>query len=259
MTTPHDPHPHPLSHVYHSPPVLSVPFDPRPPEPQAEEAGVDLKGYLNTLYDSRWLIGTITAIITVVAVLYALVAKPVYEANLMIHVEEESPTASKNILSEASSLFETKKAAIAEMELLRSRMVVSRAVDNLQLYIQVQPKYFPVAGSWFANQNGDALSRPGLFGHGGFVWGGEKADVSVFEVPDSWLNREFIITARPGNRYRFSGGGQRIAFDATVGHRYRVRTPDGLVEIKVDRLHANPGARFRIKRSSRLGTIQAIQ
>ena len=259
MTTPHDAHPHPLSHVYHSPPVLSVPFDPRPPEPQAEEPGVDLKAYLNTLYDSRWLIGTITAIITVVAVLYALVAKPVYEANLMIHVEEESPTASKNILSEASSLFETKKAAIAEMELLRSRMVVSRAVDNLQLYIQVQPKYFPVAGSWFANQNGDALSRPGLFGHGGFVWGGEKAEVAVFEVPDSWLNREFIITARPGNRYRFSGGGQRIAFDATVGHRYRVRTPDGLVEIKVDRLHASPGARFRIKRSSRLGTIQAIQ
>ena len=259
MTTPHDPHPHPLSHVIHSPPVLSVPFDPRPPEPQAEEPPVDLKGYLNTLYDSRWLIGTITAIITVVAVLYALVAKPVYEANLMIHVEEESPTASKNILSEASSLFETKKAAIAEMELLRSRMVVSRAVDNLQLYVEVKPKYFPVAGSWFANQNGGALSRPGLFGHGGFVWGGEKAEVSVFEVPDSWLNREFIITARAGKRYRFSGGGQRIAFDATVGHRYRVRTPEGLVDIKVDRLHANPGARFRIKRNSRLGTIQAIQ
>ncbi len=257
MTTPHDPHP--LSHMLSSPPVLSVPFDPRPAEPLPEEPTVDFKGYLNTLYESRWLIGTITGIITVVAVLYALLAKPVYEANLMIHVEEESPTASKNILSEASSLFETKKAAIAEMELLRSRMVVSRAVDNLQLYIEVRPEYFPVVGSWFANQNGEALSQPGLFGQGGYVWGGEKAEVSVFEVPDSWLKREFIITARPGNRYRFSGGGQSIAFDATVGQRYRVPTPSGLVEIKVDRLHANPGARFRIKRNSRLGTIQAIQ
>lgn len=257
MTTPHDPHP--LTHMLSSPPVLSVPFDPRPAEPLPEEPTVDFKGYLNTLYESRWLIGTITGIITVVAVLYALLAKPVYEANLMIHVEEESPTASKNILSEASSLFETKKAAIAEMELLRSRMVVSRAVDNLQLYIEVRPEYFPVVGSWFANQNGEALSQPGLFGQGGYVWGGEKAEVSVFEVPDSWLKREFIITARPGNRYRFSGGGQSIAFDATVGQRYRVPTPSGLVEIKVDRLHANPGARFRIKRNSRLGTIQAIQ
>ena len=68
-----------------------------------------------------------------------------------------------------------------------------------------------------------------------------------------------MLTARAGNRYRFSGGGQRLAFDGTVGQRYRVPLPDGLLEIKVDRLYANPGARFRIKRKSRLGTIQAIQ
>jgi tyrosine-protein kinase Etk/Wzc len=257
MTTPSDHHA--LTHVVNSPPVLSVPFDPRPPEPGGEEPAVDLKGYFNTLYDSRWLIGGITALITIVAVLYALVAKPVYEANLMIHVEEESPNASKNILSEASSLFETKKAAIAEMELLRSRMVVSRAVDNLQLYIEVQPRYFPIAGFWFANQNGGGLTEPGLFGYGGYVWGDEKAEVSVFDVPESWMNREFTLTARPDNRYRFSGGGQRLAFEGNVGQRYRVPTPEGTVEIKVDRMYANPGAQFRLTRKSRLGTIQAIQ
>jgi tyrosine-protein kinase Etk/Wzc len=249
----------PLTHVAHSPPILSVPFDPRPPLGGADEPMVDLKGHFHTLYDNRWLIGGITALITLIAVLYALVAKPVYEANLMIHVEEESPNASKNILSEASSLFETKKAAIAEMELLRSRMVVSQAVDNLQLYLEVEPKYFPVVGFWFANQNSGALSTPGLFGYGGYVWGGEKAEVAVFDVPESWLNREFTITARGINRYHFSGGGQRLAFDGTVGQRYRVDTPDGTVEIKVDRVYANPGARFRLTRKSRLGTIQAIQ
>lgn len=257
MTTPGEHHQ--LTHVVHSPPILSVPVNPYPYERPADEPTVDVKGYFNTLYDSRWLIGGITALITFVAVLYALVAKPVYEDNLMIHVEEESPNASKNILSEASSLFETKKAAIAEMELLRSRMVVSRAVDNLQLYIQVEPKYLPIAGFWFANQNSGVLSEPGLFGYGGYVWGGERADVSVFDVPDAWLNREFTLTAQGNNRYRFSGGGQRLVFEGTVGQRYRVPTPDGVVEIKVDRMYAKAGARFRIKRMSRLGTIQAIQ
>ena len=38
-----------LTQVTHSPPVLSVPFDPRPPEPLPEEPKVDLKGYFNTL------------------------------------------------------------------------------------------------------------------------------------------------------------------------------------------------------------------
>ena len=47
MTSSHDAHS--LKHVSHSPPVLSVPFDPRPPEPLPEESTVDLKGYLNTL------------------------------------------------------------------------------------------------------------------------------------------------------------------------------------------------------------------
>jgi tyrosine-protein kinase Etk/Wzc len=255
MNTPGEPHA--LSPVVPSPPILSVPFDPRVVEAPHEEAAFDLKGYLNTLFDNRWLIGGITAFITLVAVLYALVAKPVYEANLMIHVEEESPNASKNILSEASSLFETKKAAIAEMELLRSRMVISRAVDNLQLYIDVQPKYFPIAGFWFANQNGNGLSHPGLFGYGGYVWGAEKAEVSLFEVPDVWLGREFTLTALSKQRFRFSG--QRIAFDGNIGLRYRVPTPEGVIELKVDRMDANPGARFRLRRMSRLAMVEAIQ
>ena len=257
MSTPGEPHP--LTPVVSRPPLLGVPFDPRVVEAPYEEAAFDLKGYLRTLYDNRWLIGAITAFITLVAVLYALVAKPVYEANLMIHVEEESPNASKNILSEASSLFETKKAAIAEMELLRSRMVVSRAVDNLQLAIDVRPKYFPLAGFWFANQGDGALSQPGLFGYGGYVWGGEKAEVPLFEVPDAWLGREFTLTALGGQRFRFSGGGQRIVFDGDVGLRYRVPMPEGVIELKVDRLYANAGARFGLRRMSHLALLQAVQ
>jgi tyrosine-protein kinase Etk/Wzc len=250
---------HPLSNVVHSPPILSAHWDPRPIDYNSDDDRFELKSYLNMLYDSRWLIGAITAVITIVAVLYALVANPVYEANLMIHVEEESPNASKNILSEASSLFETKKAAIAEMELLRSRMVVARAVDNLQLFIDVQPKYFPIAAFWFAKQGGSALSTPGLFGYGGYVWGSERADISVFNVPESWLNREFILTSQEGQRYRISGGGQRIVFDGLVGDRYLVQTADGPLEIRVDSLQANPGAVFYLKRRSRLSTIEAIQ
>ena len=250
---------HSLTPVVHTPPIVSVPFDPRATAGGADDPPFDLKSHLHTLYDSRWLIGGITALITLAAVLYALLAMPVFEADLLIHVEEESPNATKNILSEASSLFETKKAAIAEMELLRSRMVVSRAIDNLQLYIDTQPKYFPVAGFWFANQNSGALSEPGLFGYGGYVWGGERAEVSLFEVPEAWLGREFALTSLGSGRFRFSGGGQRTVFDGIVGQRYRVPTPEGTIELKVDRIQAKAGARFRLRRISRVAMIQAIQ
>ncbi|MDL2354105.1 MAG: polysaccharide biosynthesis tyrosine autokinase [Pseudomonadota bacterium] len=250
---------HPVSNVLYRPPTINMQWDPHGPDIGAGDPAVDLKGYFNTLYDSRWLIGAITMLVTVMAVLYVLVAKPVFEANLMIHVEEESPNASKNILSEASSLFETKKAAIAEMELLRSRMVVSRAVDNLQLYVDAQPKYFPVAGLWIANQANGALSTPGIFGWNGYVWGGEAMEVAVFNVPDGLQNREFTITALAGQRYRFGGGGGAPAFEAAVGQRYQVPTRDGSLELKVERLLGAPGAQFRLRRMSRLGTIERIQ
>jgi tyrosine-protein kinase Etk/Wzc len=250
---------HPLSNVLHHPPTLNMHWDPRASEFAPDEPAVDLKGYVNTLYESRWLIGSITMFITVLAVLYALVAKPVYEANLMIHVEEESPNASKNILSEASSLFETKKAAIAEMELLRSRMVVSRAVDNLQIYIEAQPRYFPIGGFWIANQARGELSNPGILGWGGWVWGGERIEVAAFNVPEALQNREFTLTALGNKRYRFGGGGGAPAFEGVVGERYVVPTADGSVELKIARLHANQGAKFSLRRMARLGTIERIQ
>jgi len=250
---------HPVSNVLHHPATLHTPWESRPPEMAADESTVDLKTYFNTLYDSRWLIGGITALVTMMAILYALIAKPVFEANLMIHVEEESPNATKNILSEASSLFETKKAAIAEMELLRSRMVVSRSVDNLQLYVEVQPNYFPLAGSWLSGRNNGALSKPGIFGWGGYVWGAEKMDVAVFNVPVSLQKLDFTITALAGQRYRFSGAHGAPTFDAALGQRYLIPTKDGDMELKIDKMFAAPGAQFLLRRMSRLGTIERIQ
>lgn len=47
MTKPADNHS--LAHVVHSPPILSVPFDPRPPASTADEPAIDLKGHFATL------------------------------------------------------------------------------------------------------------------------------------------------------------------------------------------------------------------
>ena len=249
---------HALTQIAPRSPILGVPFDPHAAQ-GLDEYSSDLKGYLRTFYDSRWLIGGITLVITLAAMLYALTAKPVFEANLIIHVEEESSNASKNILSEASSLFEMKKTAIAEIELLRSRMVVSRALDNLQSYIDVQPKYFPIVGRWFANRNGNGPSNPGLFGYGGYVWGGEKVEVSLLEVPTAWEQREFTLITLDNKRFRFLGGDQSPIFEGKVGLRYRVPTPEGSIELKVEHVSAKPGAHFILKRMSRSSMTEAVQ
>ncbi len=238
---------------------LQPPFLPQPaPMPKQEEEEVDLRTYFNVLADSRWLIFWIVLTTVLVGVAYAFLSKPVYEANMMIHVEQENPNTPKNILGEMSSMFEVKAVAVSEIELLRSRMVVSRAVDNLRLYISDQPKYFPVVGGWIAKRS-EQLSTPGLFGYGGYVWGTEKMDVSVFNVPDELLNYGFVVQVEDAGRYQLIQEEKGVTLQGTVGSTLTANTALGPIELHIDQISGKPGAEFSLTRLSRLTTIEMVQ
>ncbi len=229
-----------------------------PPIAMQEDEDVNFGSYLATVLDNRRLILTIAFVISLLGIGYAFLVNPVYEANLLIHVEEDSPKEAKNILGEMGSLFEYKTAATAEMELLRSRLVVSRAIDNLRLYINVHPKYFPVFGAWLAS-HGKGLSTPGLFGYGGYAWGAEKMDVSVFNVPDALQNLEFIVTVESDGQYRLRQSDKNIDLKGRVGVPLNAETDKGNIELTIDQIFAKPGAQFFLTRTSRLSTIEDVQ
>lgn len=231
----------------------------RPVGPATDAYEVELKAWFRVLADSRWLIAAVTLCVTVIALAYALLAKPLYEANMTIQIEEERPTGSANLLSETSSLFETKRAPFGEIELLHSRMLIAEAVDTLRLTIDVQPKYFPVIGAWIASRAGDRLSNPGLFGRGGYVWGGEQATVAQFEVPPAWQNRKFVLTATGPGRYRLTVAGGPLAVDGQVGAPLAVETGAGRLQLQVDSLAARPGAQFLLRKKSRQEAIETVQ
>jgi tyrosine-protein kinase Etk/Wzc len=229
------------------------------PPPEPDPGALAWRAYFQTLGARRWLILGVAVLCTLAALAYALAARPVYEANMLLHVEEDTPNTSKNILNDVSSLFETKKAAIAEMELLHSRLVVARAVDTLRLYIDARPRYFPLGGEWIAARRGSALSAPGLFGRGGYVWGGEKIEVASFDVPDAMYNHDFTITALGGARYRLGDSKGRPVLEGETGLAAHAAGPDGAIDLVVTRLRANPGARFTLRRSSRLAALEQVQ
>ena len=231
---------------------------PTPVQDDGDEIG--MAAYLNVFYDNRWMIAKIALVVTLLGIAYAFIAKPVYEANMLIHVEEEGrPNDSKNnILGEMASTFDVKAAATSEMELLRSRLVVSRAVDSLRLYIEARPKYFPIIGTWIAESN-KGLSAPGLFGYGGYVWGAEKIDVPIFNLPDSLLNHEFVLTAEGNGQFRLNEKEQNIELKGLVGRTLNVETEKGPIELRVEQLAAKAGAEFVLSRGSKLAMIEDVQ
>jgi tyrosine-protein kinase Etk/Wzc len=224
---------------------------------ESDDDSINLASYLDLLFDNRWLIASIALIVTLLGSTYAFMATPVYEANILVQVED-SASSSKNVLGDLSSVFDLKTAATAEMEILRSRFVITRAVNNSLLYISVEPKYFPIVGRWAASRN-RALSKPGFFGAGGYVWGAEKAEVSIFNVPKQFEGALFELTATGAGGYRISLPDDHGYIAGRVGETVRQQTRFGPFELRVESLAANAGAQFHMVRAPILASVERLQ
>lgn len=223
-----------------------------------EDDEINLVEYWDILVDSRWLVAIITLLALTVGGAYAFLAKPVYEANLLVQVEDSSGGTAKSFLGEAASLFDVKTPAAAEIEIMRSRMIVGRAVDNTLLYIDARPRYVPLVGSWLSRR-ASSLSEPGLLGFGGFVSGTESLHVPQFDVPQALEGSQFWVTALGNERYTLSHPNLTEVLQGTVGFALIKGTPAGTLSLVVSALHAKAGAEFELIRRSRLSTIEELQ
>jgi tyrosine-protein kinase Etk/Wzc len=232
-------------------------------QPKSErDDTIELSRYLSFLFDYRWLIGGVALVVTLLGLVYALTGERVYEANILIQVEDSAAKSSagapKNLQTDLSTVFDIKTATASEMEILRSRAVVARAVDRTRLYIDVDPKYFPGIGAWISRHN-KSLSEPGLLGMKGYVWGSEQAEVSLFNVPEELEGDVFVLTAQDNGGYRLTLEGEDINLSGRVGEILSARTEKGDLKLRVDKMRANPGAQFLLSRSNRLETIEEVQ
>jgi tyrosine-protein kinase Etk/Wzc len=227
------------------------------PAAEQDDDAIDLASYLDFLLDYKWLIASIALVVTLLGGAYALIATPVFEANILVQVED-SAGSSKNILGDLAGVFDLKTAATAEMEVLRSRMVISRAVDNAHLYIKAQPVYFPGIGAWMARRTRQ-LSEPGLFGAGGFVWGAEKIEVSVFNVPAELEGQRFTVTADGNGGFHLTHEEAGIDIKGRIGETLNASTEAGAIELRVETLAAKAGAQFRVVRDPKIETVERLQ
>ncbi|MBN3756905.1 polysaccharide biosynthesis tyrosine autokinase [Paraburkholderia sp. Tr-20389] len=224
-----------------------------------DDGSSDVVAILDILLETKWTILVIVSAFLLLGVSYALLAKPVYQADIMAQVEGTPDTApADGLLGDVSSLFDIKSSAAAETQVLASRLVVSRAVDKLHLYISAKPLRFPIIGSWVARHN-NGLTDPGVFGIGGYVWGQESIDVAVFNVPHEIEGDAFKLTLLDPKHYRISGDDLQKSAEGTIGSIERFDSVSGPVELLVSSVTARTGAAFRLVRNSRLQTIEDLQ
>lgn len=217
---------------------------------------IDLLGLLDVLLDARWLIAGVAALVLLLGGAYAFLSSPVYEANSLIQVEDSKPGAA-GALGEAASLFDIKSPATAEIEILRSRLVVGKSVDDLQLYVSARPQYLPLIGGWLARRATE-LSAPGFLGMGGYVSGTESIRLALLEVPAALEGKPLpLLATEAGFELRDSDG--QLLVQGEIGTLASFGSGDATGRILVTELQAKPGAAFTVQRNSRLGVIEQLQ
>jgi tyrosine-protein kinase Etk/Wzc len=199
----------------------------RDPAPQwADNDEIDLAEYIGLLWAGKWTVVASTMLIGLLGVAYALLATPIYQTDLLVQVEEES-MGGLGGLDEFSGMFGTETASVTEIEVLRSRHVVGRAVDQLKLTTSVSYSSPPFLG-WM--NPGRELS--------------EAINVGRLDVPQALEGKAYQILAHDGG-FDFLYDGLVVG-SGKVGEQLDISFPEGWVKVFISRLSADAGTKFAL-------------
>lgn len=213
---------------------------------------IDLLGLFGTLVDHKWLIAGITGTFMAIGVAYALLATPVYLANAMLQVE-----AKKNDMlgfSDVGSMLGKESPSATEIELIKSRAIIGKAVDNLSLDIIIEPVRFPLVGEFIARhftpKTAKEIAIPWL-GMESFAWGGEELKIFKLDLPYNLLGKKLTLSAGEDETYTLTDDDGNLLAVSKVGETFE----NGEIKIQIESLLANPGTKFNIIRNPRLTSI----
>ncbi len=224
---------------------------------QDDEDSINLLDLLDVVLDQRWLIAGTTAVVIALGGSYAFLATPIFEANTLIQVEDSKAGGASSLLGDVGSLFDIKSPATAEIEILRSRLVIGQAVSNLKLDIDVRPKYLPVVGKWLARRATE-LSNPGFMGLGGYVSGTEELQVASLQTPQILEGERFQVLAS-ATGYTLLGPDGSTLGNGSVGEALPFKFEGNSGELLVASLAGKPGAIFYVTKLSRLAVTEQLQ
>jgi tyrosine-protein kinase Etk/Wzc len=232
--------------------------------PVAGEDELRLSDYLAVVLANWRLILAITALALALGSAYAFLAPAVYRADALIQVEDSSGNNNnKDLVQTMSQLFDAKSSTSAEIELVRSRLMVEDTVRKLHLDISAHPRGLPVVGALLPYWLSAAANVPSLHRMASpleaFCVGDERIAVSRFDTPRGAYGKTYTLTARANQTYLLSDPNGQPVLQGQVGRSESGASALGPVQLQVDSLSGAPGKQFQLERASTLETVDALQ
>ncbi len=239
-----------------------IPFT---PEVSSYMPSISVDEFVATLVDFRWLIAKIVLFVSLVAVGYLVIAKPIYRVDALVEVKKAAT--SDGVL--ADSVMDSKEETIVneQIQLLQSRKVLGKVVDDLKLDIVVHPIYFPIVGTAIARVNTllKSSSSPPFdpdipwVEFDQYAWSDERIEVESLDIPNDYLGKIFTLITKSDNEYQVFDEEDNLLTEGRVGVSNEkwlpVEMPHALL---ISEIKAQPGARFELSRILRINAIDQL-
>lgn len=190
----------------------------------AEIKEIELGRIVAELFDHRLYVIFITLCFATIGGLVALFSTPVYVADALVQIEDKQQNSLLKSLNQLTPGLTPD--ASAEIQLLKSRMILCKTIHDLGLRYQVTRVRFPLLGEGWERLTGET---PAVLTLGLLEFTGEQTG-----------ERALTLTALGEGRFRVEGEG--LSADGTAGQM--LQTPG--LKLRVNSLDAPAGTRFTI-------------
>ena len=218
-----------------------------------EDKTFSIVDLIDNLFYFRWHFIVTFFLVTLIAVVYAVISTPIYSADVLIQVEERKGTSLGALTQVANALGAQQSPVLGEIEILRSRSIIGRAVDALKANIEVEvDNRVPILGNWLSRilkKDSDGLSKP--LWASSMAWGGEILRFDELAVPKSLWGVPLYLTVGESQSWKLAEN-NGVVLAHGKGTNVLVAGDGEDVRVEIAMLRARAGTRFRI-------TVYSIQ
>lgn len=216
-----------------------------------DEDSIDLVAIGLTLWSGKWLIAACATFGLLVAGYRLANTAPVYLADALIQIEAKS-----NLLGLPAEVGElvsgSAPSTMAEIEILRSRLVLGRAAASLRFDWQVVPELAPAFGVALQRF---ALPIPDLASLAPYARVGDSIKLKFLKVPPSWIGRPIALSST-GNAGFVLALPDGSTIEGKAGSL--VTSPKADFAVQLEELEAPPGRHYTLMQRSEASAVRDL-
>ncbi len=224
---------------------------PNTQESRIDEDEIDLGQLLSRLWAGKYWVAGFSTVAAALGLAVSMATPPTYRADALLQLEEK--VGALALPSALSDLAGSDPRSVTEIEIIRSRLVLGKAIADLHLDWQAAPLELPVIGYAVAEYG---LPLPELDALRKYSRGDTGIRLDLLDVSPEWIGEEIRLIALGGDRIRvILPDGSEL--EGVVGRLLSDSARD--FGLRIGELSAAEGREFILRQLDETAAINALR